>query len=72
MKLFHLKFPIMLIFMNVFEKIITMEKLYLNQENVNLDKWKFMIYLIIHGLIGKNSNQHVVELLGNGSGEPKV
>ena len=57
MKLFHLKFLIMLIFMNMFEKTITMEKLYLNQENVNLDKWKSMIYLIIHGLIGRNFNQ---------------
>ena len=57
MKLFHLKFLIMLIFMNMFEKTITMEKLYLNQENVNLDKWKFMIYLIIHGLIGRNFNR---------------
>ena len=34
-----------------------MEKLYLNQENVNLDKWKSMIYLIIHGLIGRNFNR---------------
>lgn len=57
MKLFHLKFLIMLIFMNMFEKTITMEKLYLNQENVNLDKWKSMIYLIIHGLIGRNFNR---------------
>ena len=57
MKLFHLKFLIMLIFMNMFEKNITMEKLYLNQENVNLGKWKSMIYLIIHGLIGRNFNR---------------
>ena len=57
MKLFHLKFLIMLIFMNMFEKTITMEKLYLNQKNVNLDKWKSMIYLIIQGLIGRNFNR---------------
>lgn len=57
MELLHLKFLIMLIFMNMFEKNITMEKLYLNQENVNLDKWKSMIYLIIYGLIGRNFNR---------------
>ncbi len=57
MELLHLKFLIMLIFMNMFEKTITMEKLYLNQENVNLDKWKSMIYLIFHGLIGRNFNR---------------
>ena len=38
MKLFHLKFLMMLIFMNMFAKTIAMEKLYLSQENVNLDK----------------------------------
>ena len=54
MRLFHLKFLIMLIFMNMFEKTITTEKLYLNQESVSLDKWKSMIYLITQGLIGRN------------------
>ena len=45
--------------MIMFEKTITMVKLYLNLANVNSDKWKFMIYLIILGLIGRNFNRGV-------------
>ena len=59
--------------MNMFVKTITMEKLYLNQENVNLDKWKSMIYLITHGLIGRNFSWGVAGCpRRRGSGKPKV